>query len=65
MGIASSNWRATCTLPEYLTRENVVAIADIDTRRLTRLLRDKGAQDGCIMAGVVDEEKALQAARGS
>ena len=62
--VLASNWRRTCSLPEYLTRENVVAIADIDTRRLTRILRDKGAQDGCIMAGEIDEEKALQAARG-
>jgi carbamoyl-phosphate synthase small subunit len=58
-----SNWRQTSSLPEYLQRENVVAIADIDTRRLTRMLRDKGAQDGCIMAGEIDEAKALAAAR--
>jgi carbamoyl-phosphate synthase small subunit len=58
-----SNWRQTASLPEYLRRENVVAIADIDTRRLTRILRDKGAQDGCIMAGEIDEAKALAAAR--
>jgi len=61
--IASSNWRKTWTLPEYLERENVVAIADIDTRKLTRMLRDKGAQDGCIMAGKIDDEAALKAAR--
>ena len=61
--VLSSNWRATCTLPEYLKRENVVAIADIDTRRLTRMLRDKGAQDGCIMAGEIDEGTAQAAAR--
>jgi len=61
--VLSSNWRATCTLPEYLKRENVVAIADIDTRRLTRMLRDKGAQDGCIMAGEIDEAAAQAAAR--
>jgi carbamoyl-phosphate synthase small subunit len=58
-----SNWRQTASLPEYLRRENVVAIADIDTRRLTRILRDKGAQDGCIMAGEIDQAKALAAAR--
>jgi carbamoyl-phosphate synthase small subunit len=58
-----SNWRKTSDLSEYLRRENVIAIADIDTRRLTRMLRDKGAQDGCIMAGAIDEEKALAAAR--
>ena len=61
--VLSSNWRKTWTLPEYLRHENVVAIADIDTRKLTRILRDKGAQDGCIMAGKVDERTALQTAR--
>jgi carbamoyl-phosphate synthase small subunit len=60
---AASNWRANCSLPEYLLREKVVAVADIDTRRLTRRLRDGGAQDGCIMAGAVDESAALAAAR--
>jgi carbamoyl-phosphate synthase small subunit len=45
-----SNFRATATLPEYLAREGTVAIADIDTRRLTRVLRSKGAQNGCIVA---------------
>lgn len=43
-----SNWRAEETLPEYLQRKKVVAIGDIDTRRLTRILREKGAQRGCI-----------------
>jgi carbamoyl-phosphate synthase small subunit len=61
--VLSSNWRQNWTLPEYLTREKVVAIADIDTRKLTRILRDRGAQDGCIMAGTVDEKAALEAAR--
>jgi carbamoyl-phosphate synthase small subunit len=61
--VLASNWRQNWSLPEYLKRENVVAIADIDTRKLTRLLRDKGAQDGCIMAGTVDEAAALRAAR--
>jgi carbamoyl-phosphate synthase small subunit len=61
--ILSSSWRQSWTLAEYLKRENIVAIADIDTRKLTRLLRDKGAQDGCIMAGMVDEQAALRAAR--
>ncbi len=46
-----SNWRAEESLTEYLTRKKVVAIADIDTRRLTRILREKGAQRGCIIAG--------------
>ncbi|HUP94108.1 MAG TPA: glutamine-hydrolyzing carbamoyl-phosphate synthase small subunit [Burkholderiales bacterium] len=61
--VASSNWREEWTLGEYLKRENIVAIADIDTRKLTRMLRDKGAQDGCIMAGAVDDKAALAAAR--
>jgi len=49
--LLASNWRNEKTLQEYLLDNNVVAIADIDTRKLTRLLRDKGAQRGCIMAG--------------
>jgi len=61
--VRSSNWRENWTLAEYLAREDVVAIADIDTRKLTRILRDRGAQDGCIMAGEVDVEAALAAAR--
>jgi carbamoyl-phosphate synthase small subunit len=61
--LLSSNFRQTVTLGDYLRRENIVAIADIDTRKLTRILRDKGAQDGCIMAGKIDEAAALKAAR--
>ena len=57
-----SNFRAGQSLSDYLKSQNIVAIADIDTRRLTRILREKGAQGGCIMAGVVDEAKALEAA---
>ena len=60
--LLSSSWRQNWTLAEYLKRESVVAIADIDTRKLTRILRDKGAQDGCIMAGNIDEKAALDAA---
>ncbi len=59
-----SNWRANQSLSDYLQSSNVVAIADIDTRKLTRILREKGAQAGCIMAGEVDEAKALELARG-
>lgn len=59
-----SNFRANQSLPEYLKSQNVVAIADIDTRRLTRVLREKGAQSGCIMAGNLDEAAALEATRG-
>ena len=47
----ASNWRSTEPLPDYLRRHRVVAIADIDTRRLTRILRQTGAQNGCIFAG--------------
>ncbi len=61
--LLSSNFRESWTLGDYLRQENIVAIADIDTRKLTRLLRDKGAQDGCVMAGKVDEKAALKAAR--
>ena len=60
----ASNWRRTQDLASYLREQNVVAIADIDTRKLTRILREKGAQDGCLMAGTIDEEAALKAARG-
>ena len=49
--LMASNWRCQKTLQRYLIESHVVAIADIDTRKLTRLLRDKGAQRGCIMAG--------------
>ena len=58
-----SNFRAHTSLPEYLKAQNVVGIADIDTRRLTRILRETGAQGGCIMAGAVDEATALKDAR--
>jgi len=60
----ASNWRMQETLDAYLRRHGVVAIADIDTRRLTRLLRDKGAQAGCIVAGAgANDAAALSAAR--
>jgi carbamoyl-phosphate synthase small subunit len=60
----ASNWRSTESLPDYLKRHGTVAIAGIDTRRLTRILRDKGALSGCIMAGEqVDAEAALAKAR--
>jgi carbamoyl-phosphate synthase small subunit len=57
-----SNFRAAESLGEYLRRERVVAIADIDTRRLTRILRDKGAQAGAILVGD-DERRAVELAR--
>ncbi len=56
--LLASNWRSQQSLPEYLQQHNVVAIADIDTRQLTRLLRDKGAQRGCIMTGDDANENA-------
>ena len=61
----ASSWRCRESLPDYLSRRNVVAIADIDTRKLTRILREKGAQSGCIIAGDnPDEAAALAAAKG-
>lgn len=63
--LRASNWRSQGSLQDYLERRGVVAIADIDTRKLTRLLRDGGAQSGAIMAGDDTSEKtALEAARG-
>lgn len=53
-----SNFRSEQSLSDYLIEHKIVAIADIDTRRLTRILRDKGAQAGCIMTGEIDEAKA-------
>ena len=59
-----SNWRSQQNLGDYLVERNIVAIADIDTRSLTRLLRDKGAQNGCILAGDdINEETASALAR--
>ncbi len=62
-----SNWRAAESLPEFMRRHKLVGIAGIDTRRLTRLLREKGAQNGCILAVAkgkkLDKQKALKAAR--
>ena len=58
-----SNFRSEESLSAYLTRQGVVGISDIDTRRLTRLLREKGAQNACIQGGEIDEAKALAAAR--
>ncbi|HRE18928.1 MAG TPA: glutamine-hydrolyzing carbamoyl-phosphate synthase small subunit [Rhodocyclaceae bacterium] len=58
-----SNWRAQESLGDYLKKHGIVAIAGIDTRKLTRILREKGAQAGCILAGEIDETKALAMAR--
>ncbi|WP_312289617.1 glutamine-hydrolyzing carbamoyl-phosphate synthase small subunit [Stutzerimonas nitrititolerans] len=62
--VLASNWRNKQSLPDYLKENDTVAIAGIDTRRLTRILREKGAQNGCILAGAdATEEKALELAR--
>jgi carbamoyl-phosphate synthase small subunit len=62
--LVASNFRSEQSLSEYLRAESSVAIADIDTRKLTRILRDRGAQNGCIMAGsAIDEAEALKRAR--
>jgi carbamoyl-phosphate synthase small subunit len=61
--LQASSWRRTQDLSDYLRAEKVPAIAGVDTRRLTRVLREKGAQSGCLMAGRVDEARALAQAR--
>jgi len=58
-----SSWRSQVALPQWLQERGIVAIAGIDTRKLTRLLRERGAQNGALMAGDIDVEKALEAAR--
>jgi len=63
--LVASNWRNTMSLSDYLKANNVVAIAGIDTRRLTRILREKGSQNGCIMVGDnISEDAAIAAAQG-
>ena len=62
--LLASSWRCLSSLQDYLKARGVIGIADIDTRRLTRLLRDRGAQAGCIMAGdALDEQAAVAQAR--
>ncbi|KMJ47060.1 glutamine-hydrolyzing carbamoyl-phosphate synthase small subunit [Xenorhabdus khoisanae] len=62
--LVTSNFRSEENLSDYLKRHNIVAIADIDTRKLTRLLREKGAQNGCIIAGnEADAQVALEKAK--
>ena len=62
--LLASNFRNQASLSHYLSSRNILGIADIDTRKLTRILRDKGAQNGCLMAGDnLDESKALELAR--
>jgi len=61
----ASNWRSTQDLGAYLRDAGIVGISDIDTRKLTRILREKGAQNGCLMAGEVDDSEALRRARAA
>lgn len=63
--LLASNWRSKQSLDEYLKDNGIVAIAGIDTRRLTRILREKGSQSGCLLAGDdISDEQALELARG-
>tara|TARA_B100001059_G_scaffold109412_1_gene109358 strand:+ start:120717 stop:121859 length:1143 start_codon:yes stop_codon:yes gene_type:complete len=63
--LLASNFRNQLSLSQYLSKHNILGIADIDTRKLTRILREKGAQNGCILAGDnLDQAKALQLAKG-
>ncbi|WP_425579326.1 carbamoyl-phosphate synthase domain-containing protein, partial [Streptomyces chitinivorans] len=62
--LVASNWRSQGRLDDYLRKNNIVGIADIDTRRLTRILRDKGSQNGAIVAGEnANTERALELAK--
>src|ERR671922_756955 len=58
-----SSWRSQTDLSSYLKKNNVVGIAELDTRKLTRILREKGAQNGCLMAGELNVEQALEKAK--
>ena len=58
--MVASSWRNERSLTDFLVQSGTVAIADIDTRKLTRVLREKGAQSGCIMTGDVDEATAIE-----
>ena len=62
--LMASSWRSQKSLDQYLRDKNILGIADIDTRKLTRILREKGALGGCIMAGDIDEAAAIAAAKG-
>ena len=63
LSMTASSFRSEISLNDYLQQKNIVAIAEIDTRKLTRLLRDKGAQNGCLMAGDIDEAAAIKMAQ--
>lgn len=54
IGVSSNSWRKTDTLPNYLKNNGIIAISEIDTRKLTKVLRTTGSQNGCIMAGEID-----------
>ena len=58
-----SSWRAEVGLSEFLQKANIVGIADLDTRKLTRILREKGAQNGCLSTGSTSIDTALEKAR--
>src|SRR5258706_7340968 len=58
-----SNWRSQDDLSSYLKKNKVVGIADLDTRKLTRILREKGAQSGCLVAGEIDADLCLSKAK--
>jgi len=61
----ASNWRKMLDLASYLRDAGIAGIADIDTRRLTRMLREKGAQNGCVMSGSIDDKRAVEIARAA
>lgn len=64
LAFAASNWRSQLSLSDFLKKQNIVGIAEIDTRKLTRLLREKGALNGCLQAGkFVNETEALKQAK--
>jgi carbamoyl-phosphate synthase small subunit len=63
LSMISSSFRSDMPLGEYLKQKDIVAISEVDTRKLTRLLRDKGAQNGCLMAGDVNEKEAVKLAQ--
>jgi carbamoyl-phosphate synthase small subunit len=64
LSLVASNWRSEQSLDDYLRQQGVVGITDIDTRQLTRILRDRGAQPGCVMAGAsVNANEAIAMAR--
>lgn len=61
--LVTSNWRSERSFRDFLVQGDTVAIADIDTRKLTRIIREKGAQSGCIMTGDADSDTAIEHAR--